>query len=135
MKKWVVYLLGILTGVILSVALSFVLAITGDDVTDSEELSSNDKIIFEKPGDIIDIQEFKVFQVVEKNAALVTENTDYDSNFGSIYMLKNDDGKYYYDDEVIPIPEGKVVRQLGIYRYLTPNKMIKTVPIIAIMDK
>jgi hypothetical protein len=135
MKKWVVYLLGILTGVILSVALSFVLAITGDDVYDSEELSNNDRIIFEKPGDIIDIQEFKVFQVVEKNAALVTENTDYDSNFGSIYMLNNDDGKYYYDDEIIKIPEGKVVRQLGIYRYPTQNKMIKTVPIIAIMEK
>lgn len=135
MKKWVVYLLGILTGVILSVALSFVLAINGDDVYDSEELSNNDRIIFEKPGDIIDIQEFKVFQVVEKNAALVTENTDYDSNFGSIYMLNNDDGKYYYDDEIIKIPEGKVVRQLGIYRYPTQNKMIKTVPIIAIMEK
>lgn len=135
MKKWVVYLLGVLTGIILSFVLSFVLASIGGDISDSEELGSNDKTMFEKPGDVIDVQEFKVFQVVEKNGALVTANTDYDRSFGSIYLLKNDDGKYYYDDEIITIPEGKVVRQLGIYRYPTPNKMIKTVPIIAIMDK
>jgi hypothetical protein len=43
--------------------------------------------------------------------------------------------KYYYDDEKIETPKGKVVRQIGIYQYPTKNDFVKTVPIIEIMDE
>ncbi|MBQ3990668.1 MAG: hypothetical protein II630_07470 [Bacteroidales bacterium] len=52
-----------------------------------------------------------------------------------VYLLTNKDGKYYYDDEVVRVPEGKVARQVGIYRYQTESKFEKTVPIIQIMSK
>lgn len=54
---------------------------------------------------------------------------------GAVYLLTNEDGKYYYDDEVVRVPEGKVARQVGIYRYQTESKFEKAVPIIQIMSK
>lgn len=54
---------------------------------------------------------------------------------GPICLIVNDEGKYYYDDQIIEIPEGKVARQVGIYQYPTRNEDVKTVPIIEILDK
>ena len=54
---------------------------------------------------------------------------------GAVYLLVNEDGKYYYDDEIIEVPDGKVVRQVGIYKYSTKNDFEKTVPIVQIMNK
>lgn len=50
-------------------------------------------------------------------------------------LIVNRERKYYYDDEIVKVPKGKVVRQVGIYQYPTQNDMMKTVPIIMIMDK
>ena len=52
-----------------------------------------------------------------------------------LYLLRNNDGKYYYDDEIVGVPSGKVVRQTGIYKYQTKSEDYKTVPIIEIVDK
>lgn len=46
---------------------------------------------------------------------------------GTVYLLIN--------EEIIRMPDGKVVRQVGIYKYPTKSDFIKTVPIIEIMDK
>ena len=43
--------------------------------------------------------------------------------------------EYYYDDEIVNVPSGKVVRQTGIYKYQTKSEDYKTVPIIEIVDK
>jgi hypothetical protein len=49
-------------------------------------------------------------------------------------LLVNDEGKYYFDDDIVEIPKGKVARQIGIYRYMTKDNMKKTVRMIKIMD-
>ena len=94
---------------------------------------------FEKPGDVIDVKAFEVFQVLDKDAALVHGQShnysDMEIYTGAVYLLTNEDGKYYYDDEVVRVPEGKIVRQVGIYRYQTKSELGKTVPIIQIMSK
>ena len=54
---------------------------------------------------------------------------------GAVYLLTNEDGKYYYDEEVVRVPEGKVARQVGIYQYQTTSDFEKTVPIIQFMSK
>ena len=94
---------------------------------------------FEKPGDIIDIEAFEVFQVLGENVALVHGNSREYSSMevftGAVYLLTNEDGKYYYDDEVVKVPDGKVARQVGIYQYQTKSDFGKTVPIIQIMSK
>lgn len=143
MKKWVIYLLGVVTGFVLTVLIAFILNGKSNSVPDvigesgTETEKSNDGInLFEEPGEIIDEKSFEVFQVIAENAALVNGKGDgYSVYSGPVYLIVNHDGKYYYDDEKINTPKGKVVRQIGIFQYPTKNDIVKTVPIIQIMDK
>lgn len=140
MKKWVVYLLGVLTGIILMFALAFILYVINSPVSNDTELvevenEENGVTMFKEPGEIIEDRNFEVFQVIAKNAALVRgKSDDSDLYLGTIYLMMNEEEKYYYDDERIKVPKEKVVRQMGIYQYPTKNDIIKTVPIICIMD-
>ena len=147
MKKWLLFVSGLVAGF----AIAFLINYFG--CRKSSEPQENVKVeamaekesepepedvdglhYFEEPGDIINGKSFKVFQVLANDAALVRGKSEYDMYLGTIYLLVNDDKKYYYDDEIVKVPTGKVVRQIGIYRYPTRNEMIKTVPIIMIMD-
>lgn len=120
MKKWLFYGGGVLTGIVLTL-LFYAFA---------SYRSKNQTTWFENPGDVIENNKFRVFQVIEKNAALVE-----DIYPGTIYLLINKEDKFYYDDEIIDVPDGRVVRQVGIYKYETKTELVKTVPIIRIMDK
>lgn len=140
MKKWVVYLCGVLTGIVLTLLVSVIIAYSGNSKNDSiaEKAEKGDNItMFDEPGDIVEDNNFKVFQVVADDAALVNAKSeeDLDLYLGKVYLLINDDGKYYYDDQIIKATQGKVFRQVGICRYPTRNDMVKTVPIIMLMDK
>lgn len=130
MKKWLIFGGGVLTGIVLTFVFAFIF---------SASRSGNDDgtTWLEKPGDVIEVKAFKVFQVLAEDAALVNGATheEYDIYSGAVYLLTNEDGKYYYDDEVIRVPEGKVARQVGIYQYQTKSNFGKTVPIIQIMNK
>lgn len=130
MKKWLFFGGGVLTGIVLTFAFAFIF---------SASHSGNDDgtTWFEKPGDVINVRSFKVFQVIAEDAALVYGATheEYDIYSGAVYLLTNEDGKYYYDDEVVRVPDGKVARQVGIYQYQTKTDFGKTVPIIQIMKK
>ena len=129
MKKWLIFVGGVATGVVLT----FLFAV----LFSSRTGSNNGATWFEKPGDVIEVKSFKVFQVLDKDAALVSGVTyeKYDIYSGAVYLLTNEDGKYYYDDEVVKVPDGKVARQVGIYQYQTKAELDKTVPIIQIFDK
>ena len=88
--------------------------------------------LFDEPGDIIKENSLKVFQVLTDHTALVRNINSY---VGTVYLITNKDNEYYYDNQEIDIPKNKEIRQIGIYRYPTQNDVIKTVPIIMIMDK
>lgn len=143
MKKGLVFVLGVVTGFILAVLLAFLLNgkaksspdVIGESGTETEESRDGLKL-FDEPGDIMEERSFEVFQVIAENAALVLgKGGGYSVYRGPIYLIVNHDGKYYYDDEKINTPKGKVVRQIGIYQYPTKNDIVKTVPIIEIMDE
>lgn len=51
-----------------------------------------------------------------------------------IVLITNDNGEYYYDDQMIKIPKGKTMLQVGIYQYDTRAGLEKTGPIIKLMD-
>lgn len=142
MKKLLIYLAGVVTGIVLTFIVAIIFNKTyGDGKTESKtetvtEIEDNDGItMFKEPGDIINGKSFKVFQVLEQGAALVNGASDYDMYLGPVYLLINKDGKYYYDEEIVNVSKGKVVRQMGIFQYVARNEMTKTVPIIMIMDK
>lgn len=132
MKKWLIFGGGVLTGIVLTFVFAFIFSASRSGINGGATW-------FEKPGDVIEVKAFKVFQVLGKDAALVNgqshEDLDLDIFAGAVYLLTNEDGKYYYDDEVIRVPEGKVARQVGIYQYQTNSNFGKTVPIIQIMNK
>ena len=140
MKKWLIFLCGTVTGIVLTILLAVVANSLSEAKEDNggtpesvEKSSLEDDIkLFDEPGDIIEENSLKVFQVLTDHTALVRNINSY---IGTVYLITNKDNKYYYDTQEIDIPKNKVIRQIGIYRYPTQNDIIKTVPIIMIMDK
>ena len=132
MKKWLIFGVGVLTGVVLTFLFAFIFSANRSN-------ADNGATWFEKPGDVIEVDAFEVFQVIGEDAALVhgksRELSSMEIFSGAVYLLTNEDGKFYYDDEVVRVPEGKEVRQVGIYQYQTKSDFGKTVPIIQILNK
>ena len=81
----------------------------------------------------------KVFQVLEDGSALAKVELDFenpdDDNYGLIVLFLSDEISTYYDDQIISVPDGKCLRQVGTYRYMTRQNMEKTVPVVEIFDK
>lgn len=122
MKKWILFIGGVVTGVILTLLVAFIF--TYSSKTDPSGVKN-----FEYVGDVIDEPTVQVFQVIGDNAALVNGGAVGVLYLGPVYLLRNYDGKYYYDDQIVKKPKGKEFRQTGIYRYETKSGY-KTVPII-----
>lgn len=136
MKKWVVYLLGILTGIVLTFAVAFIVNLNASHKGSIDEPENNDGITyFKEPGEIIDVKSVEVFQVLAEDAALVNCENERGFYHGPVCLIVNNEGKYYYDDQIIKISKGEVFKQVGIYQYPTRNGDVKTVPIIKIMEK
>ena len=134
MNKWLIFLGGFVAGVVLTFAGLYVLSHETE-----EGLPTNTGIegvtMFDEPGEIINEKQFQVFQVIAENAALVTGNTYYGDSYGTVFAIMNRDNHYYYDEELIKVPKNKVVRQVGIYKYHAKSDIIKTVPIIRIVEE
>lgn len=143
MKKIWIYLLGVLTGAVVTI---IVLAIIGT------AKRTNGMSFFESPGDIMDISSVEVFQSLGDCAALahtkrIPQKIEHSNGLGlvdsivnggygdPIVLLYNEDGYPYYDDQIVNAPEGKCFRQMGIYRYPTKSGIDKTVPIVMILDE
>lgn len=132
MSKTLSFILGIITGAIITIATLFVIA----KATSVGQGSSNDGMtMFEQPGDIIPAKKFEVLQVVPNGALAKSEDTQFGvSSFtGPIVLFLSDGQNTYYDDEVITVPKGKVARQIGTYQYET-RMGYKTVPIVQVIE-
>lgn len=136
MNKWLYFVGGLFVGIILTIVPLYFIG-TYQQKQQQQEQEDNKTTMFEQPGDVIDVKSFKVFQAVDDGTALVCgEAKDLEGYYGgTVYKLTNDEGKYYYDDEIVNVPEGGVVRQIGLYRYTTGVGLEKTVPIIQIFKK
>ncbi len=133
MKKWLVFLLGFISGIIFTFVVSFIIA-GGSNGT------NNRMTFFEQPGECLSTNNFEVMQVVGDGCALAHEvqwNSFYEGYESTdlLVLLINDKGEYYYDDQIIKVPKGKCMRQVGIYKYPTKMEIEKTVPIVKLMDK
>lgn len=140
MKKWVIFLLGVVTGIVITFAAiwvaSFDKPVATSTVEEAAEENENLKL-FDEPGDVIESSSFKVFQALDKGLALANakEDKDDDMYLGVTCLLFNKDGKYYYDEEIVKVPQGKVARQIGVFKYESRAEMERTVPVVEIMDK
>lgn len=137
MKKWVVFLLGMIAGGVLTFVVMLVLAIGANTNT-----NNNGVTLFDQPGECLNAKAFEVMQVVDNNHALAHEvewnellERYVQTGLGLLVLVTNDNGEYYYDDQIIEVPQGMCMRQVGIYRYQTRMDMEKTVPIVKLMSK
>lgn len=137
MKKWVVFLLGMIAGGVLTFVVMLVLAIGANT-----NANNNGVTLFDQPGECLNAKAFKVMQVVDNSHALAHEvewnellERYVQTGLGLLVLVTNDNSEYYYDDQIIEVPQGMCMRQVGIYRYQTRMDMEKTVPIVKLMSK
>lgn len=127
-KSVLIYIGGIVTGIILTFVILLFVA-----KSNSDNPSNDNMIIFEQPQQKIDAKSFEVMQVLPDGNALATVESN--ENFGMIVMLLANKNATYYDNQKIEVPTGKYARQIGTYRYMTRNNIEKTVPIIDIVNE
>lgn len=124
------YVAGIVTGVVLIMAVGFFIA-----KSRATSASNDDVVMFEQPRGIVSGEVFEVMQVLPDGSALATVDDVGSENFGTIVLFVGNESTSYYDSQKINVPKGKVVKQVGTYGYMTRNDMHKTVPIVEIMEE
>ncbi len=140
MKKWVVFLLGSITGAILTIiVLGFIGMSMNNSTTGEGSINSYPGlVIFEQPTEEIKTPSFKVLQVISNNMALAHAG---ENKYGEVWytgmlvLLTGDEGTYFYDDQIVEVPKGKTARHIGTYQYETKSEIQKTVPVVKILDK
>lgn len=123
MKKWFIYVLGIITGIILTFVFAFCVNLSNDSGIIGLEL-------FEEPGDYMEYSQFEVFQVVESGCALAHT----DDSFGAIVFIIPNENQQFYDDQKIVLKNDQCAQRVGTYKYNTKMEIEKTVPAVRIVD-
>ena len=125
MKKGLVFFLGIITGVFLTILVGYFIGST----------SSNNVKFFDEPGQVMEQTAYKVFQTFDDGTALAEEyDTQLNFAHGITVLLMNKDNESYYDEQIVKAPKGSAFRQVGLYSY-TSKLGEKTVPIVSIVKK
>jgi len=124
-KNILIYLAGFMTAVILFTIIG------QSDSSPNINTTRQGLTIFQKEGNPINETQFKVIQVLEPNLALANgKGTGMTSVFtGITVLLMGDEGKYFYDDEIIEFSSNP--KQAGSFQYESKNGR-KTVPVIRI---
>lgn len=130
MKKWLFFGGGVATGVVLTILGFIIISVIFASKSTSVKEESG-MTLFEQPGNVVNEKKFEVFQAIEQGVALVHGGHDDQT----IYMLMDDEGNYYYDKEIVSVPDGKVVRQIGVFNYSTRGGLERTVQVVKIMNK
>lgn len=114
------YILGVLTGIVLTIVVLFVIGLAIQKADDSLNIQ-----YLEHPVSYEDKSEtsFQIFQVLD-NAALANESSEYGHYLGNTVMLLGQD---FYSDQVVTIKHPK---RVGSYSYTSRRGMPMTVPVI-----
>ena len=127
------YIGGIVTGIIFVFILGMIV-----NASQGKGSVQRDVVLFEKPQQTIGASGIEVFQVLPDGSALARVEYTYEGNndnVGMVVMLLAKDGVSYFDSQSIKIPNGKCMKQIGTYKYMTRQEMEKTVPVVEIFDK
>ena len=119
MRKSLVFFLGVMTGVILTIATYM---IVGPYANKKSKL-----VLFDEPGDVVDVNSLEVLQVLDKGMALAQDS------FLTVYLLYDADGKEYYDNQTVAKSEGACFAQIGTFKRYN-NGEPKTFPAVSLVD-
>lgn len=130
MKKIWVYLLGVLTGIVLTF---MVLLIIGNS---NKQKSPDGVEFFDEAGEVMECSDYQVFQALGDGYALAWELSGFGipNPLGSVVLLYDETGYPYYDNQKISATDGKYFRQVGIFRYEQKTGDYATVPIIMLVE-
>lgn len=123
MKKWVAYVLGVITGMILAVALAYCVNLSNNAGVIGLEL-------FDEPGECMEYSQFEVFQVVGSGCALANA----DDSFGSVVLMMPNENQRFYDGQKIELKSDECAQRIGTYKYGTRMDIERTVPAVRIID-
>lgn len=125
MKKFGIFLLGIITGVIL---ILFLAAVENDINQYNNPYNIRGLSMLPKKGSCITSSNIEIFQTLTKGIALAYPNGKYNN----IFLLLDSSGALFYDGEKIKMPAKKCAKQVGVYTYETQANLQKTVPAVII---
>lgn len=124
-KNILIFLAGVVTGVGVLIALGLYL--------NSQNSLPNGVTLYDSPGELIERDAFEVIQVLDSGDALA--KTCFAFGMPTLTVLfPGSPQTAYYDNQIIRIPEGKCIRQIGVFRYTSKIDQEKTVPIVDIFD-
>lgn len=88
--------------------------------------------LFEEPTDCVSTMTFRITRVIDEYYAeaeevkRITYSDEYMSFYGNLtVVIQSDNQDVFYDDQIIKVPAGKCMRQIGVYSY-----SIDTYPVV-----
>lgn len=88
--------------------------------------------LFEEPTDCVSTMTFRITRVIDEYYAEAEEvkRSTYPDGYMSFYgnltvVIQSDNQDVFYDDQIIKVPAGKCMRQIGVYSY-----SIDTYPVV-----
>lgn len=138
MSKGLLYFLGILTGILLTIGFGAIwnAASKGDsagkDNTEEQAKLPDGITMLDEPIPFTEAKNFQVMQVVFEDAALAeSEKKGYYFNYTDpVVLIVADQKNTFYDDQIVKCPTDSKVMQVGTYKYQTSMGSWKTVPIV-----
>ncbi len=140
MKRSILYYLaGILTGIVLMMLFAGQPAKSNQEEGNSpaEQKETEGLTLFDEPAEALETSRFEVFQVLDKGLALARCENSFHLTpplFDGPTVLLVDDEKYYYDGQVVSVPQGSEAQHVGIYHYATSFKKM-TIPVVRIAPR
>lgn len=129
------FILGVLTGVFITISLILLLSFIFSSPESSEE-ETDALTLFEQPADIIETASFEVQEVLpDGNAIAKTQDKNIDYYSDPTVLFLADENSHYYDKQIIKVAKGKCAYQVGIYQHEQYFGTNSTLPVIRIMDK
>jgi hypothetical protein len=153
MRGCLVFIGGYIAGFVSVLLLIFVLAAltTNDRLSSSEEKSVAEKSttiikerlevkdyninLFDEPAECVSTSDFKIEEVIDEYYAIADEveyNTvlkKYYSKYAIKVVIKSEEKNKYFDEQIIKMPAGKCMRQIGVY-----TKYSNTYPVVKISE-
>lgn len=123
MNKWLAYVFGIITGIVLTFSFAY--------CVDQHKKSGIDGLeMLENPEEDMGYSMLKVFQVIDSGYALARADGHYDS---TVLLIPNEN-QQFYDDQEIALNNNQCAQRVGIFRYTNELRKEKTVPAVKIIN-
>jgi hypothetical protein len=110
-------------------------SVEGKSTTIISEVKESNIKLFEAPTDCVSTSDFKIEEVIDEYYAIADEveyNTvlkKYYSKYAIKVVIKSEEKNKYFDEQIIKMPAGKCMRQIGVY-----TKYSDTYPVVKISE-